>query len=135
MKRLLLTAVAVFFTGFLFAFLVHGVLLAQDYKSVSHLLRPEAEMKMGIMSLGYAIWALGVAWLYGKGVENKPWVAQGLRFGLALACVWIVPAYLGDYATMPFPLPLILKGLAGDTVNALACGLVAAAINKAPTGH
>jgi len=27
---------------------------------------------------------------------------------------------------------LILKGLAGDTVNALACGLVAAAINKGP---
>jgi hypothetical protein len=133
MKRMLITAVAVFATGYLFAFLVHGVLLAEDYKAVSNLLRPDAEMKMGIMSLGYAIWSLGVAWLYSKGVEAKDWIGQGLRFGLALACVWAVPAYLGDYATMPFPLPLILKGLAGDTVNALACGLVAAAINRTPS--
>ena len=133
MKRMLITAVAVFITGFLFAFLVHGVLLKNDYAALGPgLLRPDAEMKMGIMSLGYAIWALGFAWLYSKGVEAKDWVGQGLRFGLALACVWIVPAYLGNYATMPFPLPLILKGLAGDTVNALACGLVAAAINKGP---
>jgi hypothetical protein len=132
MKRMLLTAVAVFAVGFLFAFLVHGLWLAEDYKAVSILMRPEAEMKMGIMTLGYAIWALGVAWLYTKGVEAKPWVGQGLRFGIALAAIWIVPAYLGNYATMPFPLQLILKGLAGDTVNALACGLVAAAINKVP---
>lgn len=133
MKRMLITAVAVFATGFLFAFLVHGLLLKNDYAALGPaLLRPEAEMKMGIMSLGYAIWALGVAWLYTKGVEARPWVGQGLRFGIALAAIWIVPAYLGNYATMPFPLELILKGLAGDTVNALACGLVAAAINRAP---
>lgn len=132
MKRLLLTAVAVYVTGFAFAFLVHGLWLHNDYMALGALIRPEAEMKQGVMMLAYAFWALGFAWLYSKGVEAKTWVGQGLRFGLAMACVWAVPAYLGDYATMPFPLPMILKGLAGDTVNALACGLVAAAINNAP---
>jgi hypothetical protein len=131
LKRLLIATVAVYITGFVFAFLVHGVLLAEDYKSVSHLFRPDSEMKMGFMALGYAVWAFGVAWFYSKGVESKPWVPQGLRFGLALACVWLVPTYLGNYATQPFPGMLIVKGLFGDTVNAIACGLVAAAIYKA----
>ena len=132
MKRLLLTAVAVYVTGFVLAFLWHDILLADDYKAIASMLRPEAEMKMGYMIVGYAFWALGIAWLYGKGVETKPWLAQGLRFGLALACVWAVPWDLANYATLPIPFALAMKGLAGDVINALCCGLVAAAINRAP---
>jgi hypothetical protein len=132
MKRLLLTAIAVYVVGFLVAFLFHDVLLGKDYQAISALLRPEAEMKMAYIIVGYAFWALGIAWLYGKGVEAKPWVAQGLRFGLALACVWAVPWDLVNYATLPIPFALAMKGLAADVVNALACGLVAAAINRRP---
>jgi hypothetical protein len=130
MKRLLIAAVAVWVTGFLFAFLVHGLWLQNDYMAVKHLFRPDEEMKMGVMALGFAFWAFGVAWLYSKGVETKDWIGQGLRFGLALACVWLVPTYLGNYATQPYPLALILKALAGDTVNAIASGLVAAFVYR-----
>jgi hypothetical protein len=130
MKRLLIATFAVYITGFLFAFLVHGMFLAEDYKAVSQLFRPDAEMKMGFMALGYAFWAFGVAWLYSKGVETKDWIGQGIRFGLALACVWLVPTYLGNYATQPFPGMLIAKGLAGDTLNAVVCGLVCALVYR-----
>jgi hypothetical protein len=135
MKRLVIASIAVFVTGFLFAFLVHGVLLKDDYMTVKHLFRPDEEMKMGIMTLGYAIWAVGVAWLYSKGVEAKSWLEQGLRFGVALACVWLVPTYLGNYATQPLPATLIVKGLAGDTANAIACALVAAFVYKDSAAH
>src|SRR3954467_1939202 len=112
MKRLVITAVAVYVVGFLVAFLFHDVLLAKDYEAISSMLRPEAEMKMGYMIVGYAFWAIGIAWLYGKGVEAKPWLAQGLRFGLALACIWAVPWDLANYATLPIPFALAMKGLA-----------------------
>jgi hypothetical protein len=135
MKRLLLTAIAVFFTGFVVAYLTHHFWLMNDYKAIASLLRPEAEMKPGVMALAYAVWSCGFAWLYSKGVEAKTWVSQGLRFGLAIACVWAVPADLGEYALQPFPLELTLKSLAGDVANAICCGLVAAAINRNPAGR
>jgi hypothetical protein len=130
MKRLLMATIAIFVFAFLFDYVLHGVLLKNDYALVKSLYRPDEEIKLGIMALGYLVWAFGVAWLYSKGVESKDWMGQGLRFGLALACVWLVPSYLGNYATQPLPGMLIVKALAGDTVNALACGLVAAAVYR-----
>jgi hypothetical protein len=32
-------------------------------------------------------------WIYSRGVADAPWVPQGLRFGLAVALLTVVPTY------------------------------------------
>jgi hypothetical protein len=33
-------------------------------------------------------------WICARGVEAKPWLAQGVRFGVAVALLTIVPTYM-----------------------------------------
>jgi len=37
------------------------------------------------MILAHVILAGAFVWIYSRGVEAKPWLAQGFRFGLAIA--------------------------------------------------
>ena len=74
-------------------FVVHGVLLHNDYAQLPNLLRPEAEAQ------GYFMWMLladalmgfGFTWIYRKGREaGKAAVGQGLRFGIAIAVLMTI---------------------------------------------
>jgi hypothetical protein len=38
-----------------------------------------------------------------RGVEAKPWVAQGERFGIAVALLTVWPTYLIYYVVQPMP--------------------------------
>ena len=66
---------------------VHGMLLKGDYLALPNLFRPEAEAGalFPLMILAHVLMAGAFVWIYARGVEPKPWLAQGVRFGLAVA--------------------------------------------------
>lgn len=136
MKTLVIAAVAVFVVGFGLGFLLHGVLLKDDYTAIQSLMRPAAEVDslMLWMTFGFVVWSFGLAWLYSKGMENKPWLAQGFRFGLGVAAITAVPANLTAYTMQPLPLDVALKGIAADTIIAVGASLAAAAVYNAMGG-
>lgn len=70
-------------------------------------------------------------WIYLRGHENKPFVAQGLRYGLAIAVLTTIPTYLIYLAVQPMPEALVVKQIIFDTIAMLAMGVVVAWINKA----
>jgi hypothetical protein len=125
-----IAAVAVFVVGFGLGFLLHGVLLADDYTAVQSIMRPKAEVDalMLWMTFGFVVWSFGLAWLYSKGLENKAWLAQGFRFGLGVAAITAVPANLTAYTMQPLPLDMALKGMGADAVIAIGASLAAAAV-------
>jgi hypothetical protein len=106
---------------------VHGVLLQDEYMATG-IMRPEAEQEgfMAWMVLAHVLMAGAFTWIYARGVENKPWLGQGLRFGLALALFATVPIYLIYYCVQPLPGMLVIRQIAYDTILMLVLGAVIA---------
>jgi len=46
------------------------------------------------MILAHVFIAVGYTWIYVRGKEAKPWLGQGVRFGLAVAVLSTIPTYL-----------------------------------------
>ena len=116
-------------------FVVHGLLLRADYSQLPNLLRPEVEAQgyFGWMLLADLLMGFGFTWIYMKGREaGRPPVAQGLRFGLAIAVLMTIPTYLIYYAVQPWPGAVVLKQIVYDTISILVMGVVVALINQGP---
>lgn len=115
-------------------FVIHGVLLQADYAALVErgMMRPEDEgaANMPFIFIANIFFSLAFVLIYSRGVEDKPWVGQGLRFGGLVALLWAVPIFLIDYAVQPLPGSLVGKQIAYEAVDMLILGLAAAAIYR-----
>ncbi|MFL4970799.1 MAG: hypothetical protein ACJ8EU_18865 [Xanthobacteraceae bacterium] len=95
-RKFAISAAVMFVIAMALGFFVHGVLLYGDYARLPNVMRPpaEAQAKMPLMVLAYVSLAVAFTWIYLKGKEDKPWLAQGARYGLAIAMLTAVPTYL-----------------------------------------
>jgi len=132
MRKFIISVVVLFVASMLLGFVVHAVLLNADYAALPSLMRPEAEagQYMGYMLFAHVLIAIGFTWIYVRGKEDKPWLGQGVRFGLAIAVVSTIPIYLIYHAVSPFPLDLVIKQIVYDTIGVVVMGIVVAAINR-----
>lgn len=124
--RIVIAIVVVFILSCAFGTIIHAFLLNNDYQQVAQLYRSAPILYM--IFAGYFGFAVGSVWLYTKGVEDKPWLGQGLRFGLAIWLVVSVTSFFIEYATQPIPESLFVKQLGYELVNKLILGVVTAAI-------
>lgn len=114
-------------------FLVHGVLLHNDYAGLPNLLRTQADAQhyFGWMLLADALMGLGITWVYRQGREaGKPFLGQGVRFGMALAVLITVPMCLIFYAVQPWPGAVVVKQIVYDGIGMILKGVVVAALNQ-----
>src|SRR3974390_2627690 len=104
-KKLALAWVLVFVVWFIGSFIVHGVLLRSDYMQLSTLFRTEPDQQrfFPVMIVAHVLLAGAFVWIYARGAESKPWLAQGFRYGIAIALLTVVPTYLIYYAVQPLP--------------------------------
>jgi hypothetical protein len=136
-KRFWISGVAAFLVLFTGSYVVHGLWLTADYMRHPQLFRPEAEagshfifMVLAFISMGFAF-----AWIYRQGISpNRPWLLQGLRFGIAVACLTPLPMYLIYYVVQPMEGATVAKQVIGDAVSLIITGLVVAFINRSKTG-
>jgi hypothetical protein len=127
-KKLALAWVLVFVAWMIGSFVVHGVLLRADYMQLSGLFRTDADAQkyFPIMLLAHVLLAGAFVWIYARGVETKPWLAQGIRFGIAVALLTIVPTYLIYFAVQPLPAGVVAKQIIGDGILLLLLGAIVA---------
>jgi len=130
--RAWISVVVLFVVSMVLGFVVHGLLLHGDYAQIPNLMRTDAEaqQKFGFMIGAHLLMAVGLTLLYRHGREDKPWLGQGVRFGLILALAAVIPWYLIYYSVCPFPAGLVIKQIAYDTVGTVIIGIVAAAVNR-----
>jgi hypothetical protein len=126
------SAAVMFILLFAIGWGVHGTLLKDDYAKIPSLVRPMADVRANFlyMLLAQLLTAVAFTWIYLKGREDKPWLAQGLRFGIAVAVLMTIPAGLVHYAVMPFPGELIAKQIVFDGATIVLMGVVLAWINR-----
>jgi hypothetical protein len=132
MKRFLIAWLVIFVAWMAGSFAVHGVALHGDYETLQGLFRPEAEAQryFPLMLLAHVIMAGAFVWIYSRGVEAKPWLAQGLRFGIAVALLSLVPTYLIYYVVQPIPGALVVKQIVYDVILVLILGAIVAFIYR-----
>jgi len=113
-------------------FFVHGVLLHGDYERLPNLMRAptDAHARMPWMLLAHFSIAVAFTWIYLKGREDKPWLPQGLRYGVAVALLTTVPTYLIYHVVSPFPLDLALKQIVLGSLVIIIMAVVLAWLNK-----
>jgi hypothetical protein len=111
-------------------YLIHGVWLIGTYRQNATLWRPESVMAhmSWVIQLANLILAVAAVLIYVRGVEAKPWVGQGLRFGILLALATGVSQSLLEYYTYPVPSGLMIQWIIGEGLLAVLLGVVIAAI-------
>jgi hypothetical protein len=130
-RKCIISAAVMFVMAWALSFLVHGVLLYPDY-SVAQGMRPPAEAQARIhwLILAQAIFGAAFAWVYYQGKEDKPWLMQGIRFGIAVACLTVIPTYLIYHVVTPVEFGVAIKQIVYDTIRVVLMGIVLAWINK-----
>jgi len=79
-----------------------------------------------LMVLAHVILSGAFVWIYARGVEAKPWLAQGVRFGVAVALLTIVPTYLIYFVVQPMPGLVVIKQVVFDSVLTVILGMLVA---------
>ena len=101
------------------------MLLGSDYKALQgQLFRTDADSQQYFpwMILAHVLLSGAFVWIYAKGVESRDWFPQGLRYGVAIALLTIVPTYIIYFVvtfflsrratwSLPFTLLVLVAGL------------------------
>jgi hypothetical protein len=127
-KKFIIAWVVLFVAWLLGSFVVHGVLLRSDYMQLTKLFRPEGDEQkyFPLMLLAHVILSGAFVWIYARGVEAKPWLAQGVRFGVAVALLTIVPTYMIYFVVQPMPGGVVIKQVLFDGCVMLILGMLVA---------
>jgi hypothetical protein len=127
-KKFIISTLILFVVWMVGGIVVHGVLLGADYASLTNLYRAEADQQkyFPFMLIAHLIVAGAFVWIYTRGMEAKPWLNQGLRFGFVVALLTIVPTYMIYYAVQPLPGMMVLKQIIFDGIWTLLLGAVVA---------
>lgn len=132
-KQFIISVIVLFFVTFALSFGVHGALLIADYDALPNLMRPEQEQMdlFHFMALAHLLIAIGLTWVYRMGHDpNKEWLAQGVRFGLAVAVLAVIPTYMIYYVVQPTPEALAIKQIGFETVSMVITGAITAFLNR-----
>ncbi|MBL8512991.1 MAG: hypothetical protein JNJ55_03295 [Betaproteobacteria bacterium] len=137
-KQFLIGWIILFVVWMAGSFVVHGLLLGDDYKALQgKLFRPESDAQhyFHLMLLAHVMLAGALGWIYARGREaGKPWLPQGLRFGVAIAFLTVIPTYLIYYVVQPTPGILAFKQAVFDGALIMILGVVAAWWYREKTG-
>jgi hypothetical protein len=131
-RRFLVAWLVVFIAWMIGSFLVHGTLLHDDYARLPNLFRTEADAQrhFPLLILAHVILAGAFVWIYSRGVEDRPWLAQGARYGLAVALLTTIPTYLIYHAVQPIPRSLVAKQIIFDTILLVLLGILVASLRR-----
>ena len=128
-KKIVTASIVVFVLFILMDYLVHGLLLSGLYAETASLWRAP-EVLGGLMWIFWVVdaaMAFLLVWLFAKGWEaGKPWLGQGVRFGLVLGLLFSLPMGFSMYAMLPIPLALGLGWFASGLVTFVVGSVTAA---------
>ena len=112
------------------SFVVHAGLLSPDYTALQGKMfrTPEDSQPLfPLMLLAHVLLSGAFVWIYARGREAaRPWLGQGLRFGIAVALLTVVPTYMIYFVVQPTPGLLAVKQVLFDGTLMLLLGVIVA---------
>lgn len=130
MKKLLLAIVAAYIVLMFTNYLVHGLWLMSDYAAMpaSHRSPQGIMHRFWAMAIGQFFFAAMFACIYARGRERKPWLAQGIRYGIIMTFMTVIPYSLSEYVVYIVPYQLAIKWMIAGGIQLIILGLVVAGI-------
>ena len=125
-KRIWIGFVTVFLTTHIIEGLVHFILLGPTYSQYSHIWRPIAEVKLWILPVTGIFFSFFFVFMFAKGYEGKGLV-EGVRYGLYVALLVVLPHAYGSYAMMQIPYSIALQWFLYGTSEYIIAGVLLAA--------
>ncbi|MGH7487060.1 MAG: hypothetical protein ACREMY_15865, partial [bacterium] len=103
-----------------------------EYGELTNLFRPAQDQMryFPYLLIAHIFAAFAFVWIYFQIMRETPTLAQGARYGLAVAALAIVPRFLIYYAVQPMPASTVCKQIVLDTLGAILMGIVVAALNR-----
>ena len=126
-------SVAVMFVMFMaIGFFVHGYLLQAEYTQLPNLFRSEQDQMNFVVFMPIAdlFAAFAVVWIYVRIKDDKPFLTQGICYGLVITALMTIPKFLIYYAVQPIPGITVAKQIAFDVIGDVLKGIVVARLNK-----
>jgi hypothetical protein len=130
--KFLISVVAMFVLSMVLDYVIHGMLLYPDYSALPSLFRAQqdAANHFAYMLLGHVFISIGFVWIYLKGREAKPFMSQGVRYGLAISVLATIPMYLIYFAVQPLPGDMVVKQILFEVIRNVGMGVVVAWMNR-----
>jgi hypothetical protein len=131
-KKFFISTLIMFVAWMVGSFIVHGFLLGTDYESFPNLYRSEADSQglMHFMLLGHVLLAGAFTWIYAKGKNSNAWPGQGTRYGIAIACLAVIPTYMIYYVVQPMSGSLAIKQSIFESGLVILLGILVAFLYK-----
>jgi hypothetical protein len=111
-------------------YLIHQILLMPDYDAIpmSHRANEAIMHRFWAIAIGQLFFAALFAYIYTRGAENKPWPMQGIKYGILMTFLTVIPVSLTEYATYFIPHMLAVKWICFGGIQMILLGLVVAGI-------
>jgi hypothetical protein len=132
MKKLVIATIATYVVLMLTNYLVHSVWLMSDYAAIpgSHRTIEGIMHRFWAMALGQFFFAAMFSYIYTRGRENKSWLEQGIRYGIVMTFMTVVPYSLSEYVVYIVNYMLVIKWMIAGGIQLIILGLIVAAIFK-----
>jgi len=135
LKKYMIATLVVYVVYSALAFVIHNIILEAEYEPmVGTVLRTVSDfgLRAPLLYLGNLVFALAFCAIYTFGYEpGKSWIGQGVRYGLLMGTL-LAPVAITEYVVYPVAGSLALKWVVFGYFQALACGLVMAALYILP---
>ncbi|MCK5284103.1 MAG: hypothetical protein KAJ86_00805 [Alphaproteobacteria bacterium] len=124
LPRFLITTVAAFVFIFSYEFVVHAILLAEQYEATKEIWRSPEEMQplMHWATLTQALYAMLVSMLYAIFVNSAD-IKKNIKFGLIFGLITGIGMF-GMYPYSPIPMSLALSWLVSGIGEGIGLGLI-----------
>ena len=132
MKKLIMAIVAIFIFIMATNYVVHDILLMPDYDAIplSHRNLAGIQQRFWAMVVGQFFFSVMFAYIYTRGTEKKSWMEQGVRYGILVTFLAVVPSSLSQYVVYIVPYMLVIKWMIAGGIQMILAGLLVAAIYK-----
>lgn len=126
--RVVVMAIAMFALGYV----GHQLLLGRAYTAIEPIMRSKTDMMahMPFALINSLLFSGAFVWIYSQGRSAKPWLGQGIRFGVAVWVLAVVPLYVTNYVIEPWPGSFVVKILAWEFLATIVLGIFVAALTK-----
>jgi len=131
-KKLIIAIVAAYLVLMGTNYLIHSVWLMPDYDAIpfSHRSIVGIMRRFWAMALGQFFFAALFSYVYTRGMQRKPWLGQGFRYGILMTLFTVIPFSLSEYDTYIVPYRLVIKWMIAGGVQMIILGIIVAVICK-----
>lgn len=133
-KRYLLASLVAFIVFQVTTFLIHGIILMDEYKALEKIWRPDMMNWLWLMHTLDIPSTLIIVYIFTKGYENRG-VAEGVRFGFWLGTLIWIGGGFATWITFPITFSLALKWFLYGVLQMMIVGIVIALIYRPKTAE